>query len=506
MTRKTWMQLSLAFVIFFALSLPTTAATVDVEAIGGAVVFSPSDAQDGMLKVTGVDFLYEAVFAAGETPSFNVTDAPADGRYQWQIYFIPNAPQGAREDGIRGLDNVPTTGRASGSFVVRNGGLVRPDVVERATEKATLIEKAQVYTTDLIVQGSACIGTDCTTSESFGSDTIRLKENNLRIHFDDTSTSSNFPNNDWRLIANGQNNNGDNIFSINDATGGKNIFRVEAGAPANTLRVASEGRIGVNESDPTVGIHHTDGNTPALRLEQDGSDGFGTQIWDVAGNETNFFIRDVSNGSVLPFRIKPGSSKSAIYIHPDAVGMGTNDATPSANLHIKHDAASLLLESNTDESHGITLKHSAADDNEWVIQQNGSGVAINPGGLTFTLAGSGSQEMVLETDGDVTITGTLTTGGTTCGGGCDLVFSSDFDLPTIEEHAAAMWANSYLPAVGPTVENAPFNITEKTTGMLNELEKAHIYIEQLHRRLAEVEKLNERLAEIEKLLIEAADK
>ena len=174
--------------------------------------------------------------------------------------------------------------------------------------------------------------------------------------------------------------------------------------------------------------------------------------------------------------------------------MGTGDANPDANLHVKQDGASFLLENTSDSNHGITLKHAAATNNEWVIQQNGSGVQTNPGGLTFTLAGSGSQEMVLQTNGDVTIAGTLTTGGTTCGGGCDLVFQPEYDLPTIEEHAAQMWENNHLPAVGPTVENAPFNVTEKTTGMLNELEHAHIYIEQLHNALKE---LTQRVEELE---------
>jgi hypothetical protein len=59
------------------------------------------------------------------------------------------------------------------------------------------------------------------------------------------------------------------------------------------------------------------------------------------------------------------------------------------------------------------------------------------------------------------------------------VFGADYDLPSIEEHAAAMFANSYLPQVGPTVPHAPMNVSEKVGDMLNELEKAHIYIAQL---------------------------
>ena len=58
----------------------------------------------------------------------------------------------------------------------------------------------QVFADDLIVQGSACIGIDCANGESFGFDTIRLKENNLRIKAQDTSTSASFPTVDWQLL------------------------------------------------------------------------------------------------------------------------------------------------------------------------------------------------------------------------------------------------------------------------------------------------------------------
>ena len=39
----------------------------------------------------------------------------------------------------------------------------------------------QVILDDLIVDGSACVGQDCVNGESFGFDTIRIKENNLNI-------------------------------------------------------------------------------------------------------------------------------------------------------------------------------------------------------------------------------------------------------------------------------------------------------------------------------------
>src|SRR5215216_2632152 len=90
---------------------------------------------------------------------------------------------------------------------------------------ATLIASGKaiadtVIPDDLIVQGSACVGFDCVDGETFGFDTIRLKENSTRIKFDDTSTSAGFPNNDWQLTANDSASGGLNKFSIENTTVG----------------------------------------------------------------------------------------------------------------------------------------------------------------------------------------------------------------------------------------------------------------------------------------------
>ncbi|MFQ5526068.1 MAG: hypothetical protein ACE5GX_07365, partial [Thermoanaerobaculia bacterium] len=152
----------------------------------------------------------------------------------------------------------------------------------------------QVILDDLIVDGSACIGQDCVNGESFGFDTIRIKENNLRIKAQDTSSTASFPSNDWQITFNDSANGGANKFSIDDIDGGRTPFTIEAGAPSNSLYVDDGGRIGFGTSTPVVELHVKDGDTPTLRLEQDGSSGFTPQTWDVAGNETNFFIRDAT--------------------------------------------------------------------------------------------------------------------------------------------------------------------------------------------------------------------
>jgi hypothetical protein len=76
------------------------------------------------------------------------------------------------------------------------------------------------------------------------------------------------------------------------------------------------------------------GDTPSVRLDQDGSYGWSPQVWDVCGNETNFFIRDVTGGSKLPVRIERGAPSNALSIKADGnVGIGT--WTPEAQFEIE---------------------------------------------------------------------------------------------------------------------------------------------------------------------------
>jgi hypothetical protein len=191
-----------------------------------------------------------------------------------------------------------------------------------------------VINDDLIVIGSACVGLDCVDGEVFGFDTIILKENNLRIFFNDTSTSPGFPPNDWRLIANDSASGGSNFFAIEDATAGRQILKVVAGAAANALFVASNSKVGLRTSTPVLDLHINTSDTPSHRLEQNNSGGFTAQTWDIAGNEANFFVRDVTSGSRLPLRIRPGAPTSSIDIAANGfIGIGT--ASPVQVIHSK---------------------------------------------------------------------------------------------------------------------------------------------------------------------------
>ena len=311
------------------------------------------------VHIAGEGKTVERVFKADSTAYISPADFNLpDGQYKYEAVLTPDnenltrrANRSERAERTRDDNVLFGTFRIQGGAIILDNGEVEPDPAmgapgDRPNGLVSATEE-QTFVTDVEIQGSLCVGFDCTTSESFGFDTLRLKENNLRIHFNDTSASASFPTNDWRIVANDTTNGGANYLGIEDSNAGRMPFRVEAGAPANTLYVEADGDVGIKTANPVVDLHVVEGNTPTLRLEQDGSDGFQAQTWDVAGNEANFFIRDVTNGSKLSFRIRPGAPESSIDIAANGdVGIGTS--SPQEDLHIRNTGAAenaeILLE------------------------------------------------------------------------------------------------------------------------------------------------------------------
>ncbi len=233
-----------------------------------------------------------------------------------------SAPRPARREAYTQGDVAFIPARAYGDYAIR--------LPAKMAGRAAFFD--QVIPDDLIVQGSLCVGFDCVNNESFGFDTIRLKENNTRIKFEDTSVGT-FPTNDWQLTANDSASGGASKFSIEDITGARVPFTITAGAATNSIFVDSIGRVGLRTSTPVLDIHTNTSNTPAIRLEQNNSGGFTAQTWDIGSNEANFFVRDVTSGSTLPFRIRPGAPTSSLDISSDGyVVIGTS--SPDADLEV----------------------------------------------------------------------------------------------------------------------------------------------------------------------------
>lgn len=370
------------------------------------------------LRVTGpAGFLFERTFAAGANIG---VDAPAggwiDGDYRYEIMGVQATTRRRGDDDV--VREAAPQVSESGSFSVRGGIPHVADGVFAARqdngENASPVPNDQVIPDDLIVQGSTCVGFDCVNNESFGFDTIRLKENNTRIKFEDTSTGA-FPSTDWQLTANDSASGGANKFSIEDVTSARVPFTITGGAATNSIFVDSTGRVGFRTSTPVLELHISDTDTPAMRMEQTSGGGFTAQTWDIAGNEANFFIRDVTGGSRLPFRIRPGAPTSSVDISAAGnVGFGT--ASPSVKIHASgSDGTStqlLVQETNGTasgrdlmrlENNGPTrfrLKNTATN-NEWSLNAHDSDFRMTP-------AGSATVAMTIFPTGNVTIAGTLT--------------------------------------------------------------------------------------------------
>ncbi|HEX2123520.1 MAG TPA: hypothetical protein VHL59_17955, partial [Thermoanaerobaculia bacterium] len=205
-------------------------------------------------------------FGPGQPIAFGLKDLPTveDGNYSYELVVDPKvtgqvkkqleAARAAGDDSaaraIMRAAGIASTVVQSGNLQISGGMFVNPTLTEAtAHDDAARVGGAtttgardgnvnpsldgittarpgtprvldQVIPDDLIVQGSTCVGFDCVNNESFGFDTIRLKENNTRIKFEDTSTGS-FPTNDWQLTANDSASGGASKFSIEDITGAK---------------------------------------------------------------------------------------------------------------------------------------------------------------------------------------------------------------------------------------------------------------------------------------------
>jgi len=305
----------------------------------------------------------------GEPVNWNVISNLPDGHYSYEARQ-GNVPKRSRDEehagGNKELNN--SVWISSGGFLMEEGVIIlnaegetgafqviSSKVKSLLAEMVNFVVKPVyadvLHYDDVIITGSECIGFDCADGESFGYATLKLKENNLNLLFEDTSIGS-FPSNDWQISINDTTSGGASYFTISDVDSGRRPFTIEAGAPAHSLYVEDYGRVGLGTSVPYVELHIADGDTPTVRLDQDGTSGWAAQSWDIAGNETNFFVRDVTNGSKLSFRIQPNTPSSTLCLR-DSGNVGIGTWSPSHTLHVEGDA---LITGNLELGSSRSLK------------------------------------------------------------------------------------------------------------------------------------------------------
>jgi len=293
------------------------------------------------------------------------------------------------------------------------------------------------------IRGNLCVGIDCQAPETFGESVIKLKDVNSRILFEDTSTpGGSFSTNDWQLTANSSLSGGADFFAIDDITADTTPFLVEAPVQNDALVVSDfdnssgSGYVGIGTADPQMELHIFHGDTPGIRLEQDNSELFGAYAWDVAANETNFFIRDVTAGDLLPFRIYPGADNGTMTLSTnDRVGIGTT--VPTTTLHLQADAPTMRVENTTsatdvfrlDENGNLTLSGVLTEASSMHLKENRE--TVNPADVLNTLKNLPVETWNYRTDED----------GIRHMGPMAQTFYAAFGLGVDEEHLAPLDAN-----------------------------------------------------------------
>ncbi|HYC62255.1 MAG TPA: tail fiber domain-containing protein [Thermoanaerobaculia bacterium] len=241
-------------------------------------------------------------FAAGRTPMLPL-EGLADGVYSYELH-IERAPA------------------QSGSFTIANGAIVPPHALERVpVRKNPAVET--LFTDDVSAKGGVCAGADCTGTESYAGVTLKLKANNTRLKFEDTSTAAGFASTDWQLSANDSASGGANKFFVEDLAAGTDPFVIEGGSPSNTLYVDSNGRIGIRTANPFRDLTIANPISTIIRMEQSASP---FQAWEIVANNNNFYVRDV-NHEQNPFIIKSSAPYNSVVI--DSTGrIGLGVASP----------------------------------------------------------------------------------------------------------------------------------------------------------------------------------
>lgn len=474
---------------------------VSAHAVSGGVEWIISGFDYGLayLSVTGPGLRAESFkFGRFERPSFVVDGAAPSGAYRWnltlrshlseeQLEQVTAARRAGDDSFVDGLEakGVLRSFRFSGVFEQRGGEVLLSDGGAEEDRRddpglskgADRPHKDQVIADDLIVTGSGCFGSDCMDGEDFsGAAFVLLKSNNTRVRFDDTSSDPVFAATDWQLRANSDLTGGDAFFALDELTSDTVPVLVEAEAPTDALRIDSAGRVGFKTADPAADLHVTTGNSPTLRLEQDGSSGFAAQTWEVKGNETSLAVVDVTNGGTRPLRIQPGAPNNAFTIDDSGDVIFGVSATPKGRLDVRASTGT-----NADM---IYLEN----DGKTTIRMNNTGAGStwdfsNDGNFNISKVGSGVNEMSLNGTGTLTIRGSLFALG---GDGSldpgdvfpDYVFAPEYELMSIEDLEAFVTSNHHLPNIPSAADVSAaggINMTELQLRLLEKVEELTLY-------------------------------
>lgn len=216
---------------------------------------------------------------------------------------------------------------------------------------------------DVIIQGSLGVGVDSANGQDFGFDTVILKENNLRILFDDSDDPmGTMPSNDWQIEINETTNGGESHFAINDITNGTKPFNIVANAPNNAFYIASNGNVGIGTNTPSASLE-VNGAIKAQNFIGDGSGltGIASGTGGISNVDDTVIAADTDANSVGEIVFQTQNTSKMVITNNGNVGIGT--ATPSEKLEVVGNAKLGNIETNNLSLTTISYNVNANADN-----------------------------------------------------------------------------------------------------------------------------------------------
>ena len=205
----------------------------------------------------------------------------------------------------------------------------------------------------------------------------------------------------------------------------------------------------------------------------------------------------------------------ALFVAPNGnVGIGTNSVGDAGNefnkFHLSRAGIVLaLFQSSDNNAVQVRFKTNSPNRRFLAVDSNNvpkSQILFGDGEVKFSGQTDTSNLFATFNASGMDINGAIKQRGGTVHP--DYVFEDSFDLEPIDVHAQYMYEHKHLKAVGPGTyaeDGTPtLDVGTKMMGMLEELEKAHIYIDQLHKELrskdAKIAQIDTRISKLEALL------